>query len=63
MRNHKMTDKETIEDLITTLKAIDRRARIVYQNTPVANSDGVSTIGMMAENAILKVEPEYDGTL
>lgn len=57
------TNDATIEDLIKTLKAIDRRARTAYKASKLVHDEDLAMIGMMAENAILKVEPEYNGKI
>lgn len=53
-----MNKDQQIEDLLRTLKAIDRRARRAYKDRS-GHDDDLATIGMMAENSILKVEPNY----
>jgi hypothetical protein len=50
---------DTIEDLLNTLKAIDRRAKQAYASRSGHDED-ISMIGMMAENAILKIDPQYN---
>lgn len=53
------TEKEMIEDLIKTLKAIDRRAKTAYKARP-GHDEEIAMIGMMAETAVLRLDPSYD---
>lgn len=54
-----MNEQETIQDLLKTLKAIDKRAKNAYKMRPGHDED-IAMIGMMAENAVLKLDPSYD---
>lgn len=49
-----MNEQETIQDLLKTLKAIDKRAKNAYKMRPGHDED-IAMIGMMAENAVLKL--------
>lgn len=54
----KRTDEELINYFVKTLKTIDRRAKTTYRARPGHDED-VAMIGMIAENAILEVDPNY----
>jgi hypothetical protein len=54
--------QEQAQEMLKTLKAIDRRARTTYKERPGHDED-VAMIGMMAENAIINVDEGYDGKL
>lgn len=53
------TEKEVIEDLLKTLKAIDRRAKNAYKARS-GHDEEIAMLGMMVENAVLRVDPSYD---
>ena len=52
--------QEQAQEMLRTLMAIDRRARTTYK-ARVGHDEDIAMIGMMAENAILKVDEGYNG--
>lgn len=50
--------EKQIQELITSLKSIDRACKIAFMDRDV--DPVVVRAGTIAENAILKIEPDYD---
>lgn len=50
--------QEQAQQMLKTLKAIDKRSRTAYQSRPGHDED-ISMIGMIAETAILNIEEDY----